>query len=81
MPATALASGDLVALVTYLRGMKDYGARKVVLGDPVNGQAIFEGKGGCLSCHRVNHKGSYLAPDLSEIGAVASRGRCSKTRS
>ncbi len=69
MPANPLASGDLVALVTYLRGMKDYGARKVVLGDPVNGKAIFEGKGGCLSCHRVNHKGAYLAPDLSEVGA------------
>jgi putative heme-binding domain-containing protein len=70
MPATPLASGDLVAIVTYLRGMKDYGARKVVLGDPVNGKAVFEGKGGCLKCHRVNQQGSYLAPDLSEIGAA-----------
>jgi putative heme-binding domain-containing protein len=69
MPATPLASGDLVAIVTYLRGMKDYGARKVVLGDPARGQALFDGKGGCLQCHRVNQRGSYLAPDLSEIGA------------
>jgi putative heme-binding domain-containing protein len=69
MPATSLASGDLVAIVTYLRGMKDYGARKVVLGDPATGRAIFEGKGGCLDCHRVDHKGSYLAPDLTDIGA------------
>jgi putative heme-binding domain-containing protein len=69
MPATPLASGDLVAIVTYLRRMNDYGARKVVLGDPVKGQTIFEGKGGCLSCHRVDRKGSYAAPDLSEIGA------------
>ncbi len=70
MPATPLASGDLVALVTYLRGMKDYGARKVVLGDPIKGKAIFDGKGACLSCHRVNHQGSYVAPDLSDIGAA-----------
>ena len=69
MPATPLASGDLVAIVTYLRGMKEYGARKVVLGDPVRGKGIFEGKGGCLSCHRIDHKGSYVAPDLTDIGA------------
>src|SRR4051812_47168951 len=50
MPATPLASGDLAAIVTYLRGMKDYGARKVVLGDPARGKAVFEGKGGCLKC-------------------------------
>ena len=70
MPATPLASADLVSLVTYLRGMTDYGARKVTLGDPVNGRMLFEGKGRCLSCHRVNHEGSYLGPDLSEIGTA-----------
>src|SRR5205823_4445152 len=29
-----------------------------------------EGKGGCLACHRVNGKGSRVAPDLSEVGAI-----------
>jgi putative heme-binding domain-containing protein len=33
---------------------------------------VFEGAGACLSCHRVNHVGSYLGPDLSEIGGVRS---------
>jgi quinoprotein glucose dehydrogenase len=37
-------------------------------GDPVKGQAIFEGKGGCLSCHRVADEGSFMGPDLSLIG-------------
>jgi putative heme-binding domain-containing protein len=36
-------------------------------GDPVKGQAIFEGKGGCLSCHRVADEGSLMGPDLSAI--------------
>ena len=36
-------------------------------GDPVKGQAIFEGKGGCLSCHRVADEGSLMGPDLSTI--------------
>jgi putative heme-binding domain-containing protein len=37
-------------------------------GDAVRGKAIFEGKGNCLSCHRVNGTGSRMGPDLSEMG-------------
>src|SRR5438034_7180697 len=29
-------------------------------------------KGNCTSCHRVNGKGSRVAPDLSDIGAIRS---------
>ena len=52
--------------------MKDYGARSVTLGAAGNGQAILEGKGKCLSCHRVGREGSYLGPDLTEIGGALS---------
>jgi putative heme-binding domain-containing protein len=38
------------------------------LGDPARGQTLFEGKGGCTSCHRVGDTGSVLGPNLSEIG-------------
>jgi cytochrome c oxidase cbb3-type subunit III len=38
-------------------------------GDAVNGKAIFEGKGQCANCHRINGSGSRYGPDLSEIGA------------
>jgi putative heme-binding domain-containing protein len=72
MPANNLGNADLLAVVAYLKVMKDYGARKVAVGDAVKGKAVFEGAGGCLSCHRVNHVGSYLGPDLSEIGASRS---------
>jgi len=72
MPANQLSNGELSALVAYLHVMKDFGARQVAVGDPGKGQAIFEGKGDCLSCHRVLQKGSYRAPDLSEIGGSRS---------
>jgi quinoprotein glucose dehydrogenase len=39
-------------------------------GDPANGKLLFEGKGACLTCHRVGGTGSRLGPDLTEIGAV-----------
>ena len=39
-----------------------------VSGNASRGQAIFDGKGNCLSCHRVADQGSYMGPDLSSIG-------------
>ena len=46
--------------------------------DIARGQALFEGKGECLSCHRVRNNGSRFGPDLTDIGSragtVASRG-------
>jgi putative heme-binding domain-containing protein len=72
MPANNLGNADLLAVVAYIKVMKDYGARKVAVGDATKGKAVFENAGGCLSCHRVNHVGSYLGPDLSEIGGARS---------
>jgi putative heme-binding domain-containing protein len=43
-------------------------------GDPARGKAIYEGKGDCASCHRINGAGSRLGPDLSEIGVPRGGG-------
>lgn len=37
---------------------------------PDAGRLIFEGKGGCLSCHRVADKGSRLGPNLTELAKL-----------
>ena len=44
-------------------------------GDPARGKAIYEGKGDCASCHRINGVGSRLGPDLSDIGVPRGGGR------
>jgi putative heme-binding domain-containing protein len=44
-------------------------------GDPARGKAIYEGKGDCQSCHRINGAGGRLGPDLSEIGVPRGGGR------
>jgi putative heme-binding domain-containing protein len=72
MPANKLGNADLLAVIAYTHNMKDYGARKVAVGDAARGKAVFEGNGQCLACHRVNHVGSYVGPDLSEIGSARS---------
>jgi putative heme-binding domain-containing protein len=38
-------------------------------GNATRGQTIVEGKGNCLSCHRIKLTGSRVGPDLSEVGA------------
>jgi quinoprotein glucose dehydrogenase len=47
-------------------------------GDPVRGKAIYEGKGDCQSCHRVDGVGARLGPDLSDIGVPRRSGRGGK---
>ena len=74
IPGTAMPSGryttlELAGLVAYVRSMRESGALASPKGDALRGQAIFEGKGNCTSCHRVNGKGSRLGPDLSDLGA------------
>jgi putative heme-binding domain-containing protein len=61
---------ELRTIVAYLRFMATTAYSTSVPGDPVRGKATFEGKGECLTCHRVKDKGSRLGPDLTEIGAV-----------
>jgi putative heme-binding domain-containing protein len=70
MPATPFGPPELAALVAYLRSMRDFNAPTVMVGDAARGLALFDGKGACTSCHRVQGRGSRVAPDLSEIGAT-----------
>ena len=70
MPAHPnLSSYDILSLVAFIRSMRGYGAEPVRLGDPQKGKALFESSG-CLNCHRVNGKGSYVALDLNDVGAL-----------
>lgn len=41
-------------------------------GDAARGQAVFDGKGACRRCHRVEGAGSRIAPDLTSVGATLS---------
>jgi len=71
MPPGRYTTADLAGLVAYIRSMRDFAAAPP-RGDALRGQTIFEEKGNCTSCHRVNGKGSRVAPDLSDIGAIRS---------
>jgi putative heme-binding domain-containing protein len=72
MPPNSFADSDLESIVAYLRSMRDFHSRSVTIGDAHRGQLILEGSGACLTCHQVNGKGSYLAVDLDDVGAIRS---------
>ena len=79
MPPGRYSESDRVAIIAYVRNMRDYDGGVVTLGDAARGRAIFEGKGDCTSCHRVAGMGSRLGPDLTSIGAVRGAGSIRET--
>jgi putative heme-binding domain-containing protein len=70
MPPFALKDAELDGLVAFIRAGLDAGGAAAKVGDAARGRILFEGKGNCGSCHRVNGKGPRLAPDLSDIGVL-----------
>jgi putative heme-binding domain-containing protein len=69
MPPTAMSPEARRSLVAYIRSMHATNSGPKVAGDAGKGRAIFEGKGGCIGCHRVGDHGSHTGPELTEIGA------------
>src|SRR5262249_1390850 len=68
MPPFAMQPPELAGIIAYIRAGFDPLGTSIKVGDTPRGRLIFEGKGNCLECHRVNNTGSRLAPNLSDIG-------------
>jgi putative heme-binding domain-containing protein len=72
MPAFSLGPDEVNSLIVYIRAGFDVTGKAVRVGDPAQGKALFSGKAGCATCHRVNGVGPRLAPDLSDVGTIRS---------
>jgi putative heme-binding domain-containing protein len=70
MPPHKFDNTELTGIVAYVRSMRDTNNAATATGDAGRGQRVFEGTGGCTTCHRIRAQGSRFGPDLSEIGAV-----------
>ena len=75
MPPSSFNDAQAGSIVAYLRtaspaAASGRGGVTIARGDAASGKTIFEGKGRCATCHRVNGSGPRLAPDLSEIGTI-----------
>lgn len=69
MPPFKLPSSELTGVVAFIRARFDTTA-SVRVGDAARGRSVFEGKGMCGTCHRVNGRGPRSAPDLSDVGVA-----------
>lgn len=78
MPPFRLQPSELTGIVAFIRARFDTTA-SVRVGDAARGSAVFEGKGMCATCHRVDGRGPRVAPDLSDIGLA--RGPAALERS
>jgi putative heme-binding domain-containing protein len=70
MPPNNISEVNAGNIVAYLRTIAAETRSDSAPGDARRGQAIFEGKGACTSCHRVNGNGSRSGPDLTDVGGL-----------
>jgi putative heme-binding domain-containing protein len=73
MPPGSFSDSQAGSIVAYLRSAAPSSGRgglTVARGDAARGRTLFDGKGQCATCHRVNGSGPRVAPDLSDIGTI-----------
>jgi putative heme-binding domain-containing protein len=70
MPPSGLNEPEQVSIVAYLRNMSTFDAGAVPPGDVNRGRLVFESRGACTKCHRLDGRTVGLAPDLGGIGAI-----------
>jgi cytochrome c oxidase cbb3-type subunit III len=68
MPGTKMTAEQASKLVAYLRSSAATKKPAALAGDVTRGKALYDGKGACAGCHRVDGNGSRVGPDLSRIG-------------
>ena len=75
MPSFALRDTELDGVIAFLRSGMDRSGVTFRLGDAGRGKAVYDGKGGCASCHRLAGQGARTAPDLTDIGYLRRPGQ------
>ena len=69
MPPADLDTAEMSGIIAYLRNI-NFDAVGIALGDAARGRVVFEGRGDCTRCHRVDGEGPRVAPELTAIGSV-----------
>jgi cytochrome c oxidase cbb3-type subunit 3 len=70
MPGSNFSEEQAARVVAYLRSVAASRRSDAAVGDASRGHALFDGKGACLTCHRVSGTGSRLGPDLTNVGQL-----------
>jgi putative heme-binding domain-containing protein len=75
MPRHEFSEAEAANVVAFLHAMRASPEPASLSGEVARGKALFEGKGECLTCHRVRGAGgsagrSLRGPDLSGVGRI-----------
>jgi putative heme-binding domain-containing protein len=71
MPPGNYTDRQIQTIVAYLHSTAEAAAKNPPIpGDPARGRVVVEGKGECLSCHRIRGVGSRSGPELTDIGLL-----------
>ena len=79
MPPFSLQPTEVSGVIAFIRAGFDPAGTAVKVGNAARGRQLFDGKGACASCHRVNGTGPRVAPDLSDIGAARTPAALQRT--
>ena len=79
MPPFSLQPAEVGSVIAFIRAGFDPAGTAVKVGNAARGRQLFEGKGTCTGCHRVNGAGPRVAPDLSDIGAARTPAALQRT--
>jgi putative heme-binding domain-containing protein len=77
-PNPSMSQEQALRVVEYMRSMAE-GRVAQAEGDPRRGRPVFEGRGECLDCHRVDGLGSRVGPDLTRIGLLRRAGELERS--
>lgn len=69
MPPADLDTAEMAGIIAFLRNI-NFDTDGVALGNATRGRVVFEGRGDCTRCHRVNGEGPRVAPELTAIGRL-----------
>jgi putative heme-binding domain-containing protein len=69
MPAVGLSTDDSWRIVAYIRSLRASAVDFPPDGNVAQGEAIYNGKGQCSSCHTIGGRGGLIGPDLTNLAA------------
>jgi cytochrome c oxidase cbb3-type subunit 3 len=67
MPSTRLSEAEVRAVAGWVLSLGEKPVEQTT-GDPVRGETLYRGKGGCAACHVVRGLGGATGPDLTDVG-------------
>src|SRR5690349_2898392 len=59
---------EIWRMVGFVKKIGSAGLEEKAPGDPAAGKLVYDGKGGCATCHKIDKRGGNFGPDLTDVG-------------